>query len=388
MTRTWMFTAVFVGTITLASTAFAVPRSRVVVELDARSKPSGDVARRITAELDNVGFEVVQRPPGAPSREEDAGAFATIVLSMSGDRVEADIRVAMASDRVDLERHVDVNDIEMNGAHAALAIRSVETLRATLFELTRDEEKAKAIPDDVIDWARADETNGASGDEAPAATPAAAPPDPAAAAKAKGLVASRMEPTEFVIEQPRDEAAVAKPGEPPPYEERIWFGGGLSVLGAFGSLGLSFGPRLTFDYDLPLGFDIGASVSGQVPAHEVAANAYQFLILGEASYTIGKRSWVVSPHVNLGLGAHIYETTVELQAAPNTVPGLQRGIALAVAPGLGAEFELTKLVRFDLDVAAVLVVPEPELDCCGGGFGESRAREPLIHATADFIFGP
>jgi hypothetical protein len=385
--RALLLSSVLAAALSCIGPAFAEGRSRVVIQADPQSRDSGDVASRITAELDNVGFEVVRITPGGP----DEGSFATIVLSISNGRVEAKIRIRNAGGD---GTNVDARDIETTGASAAIAIRSVESLRATLFELTRDAEVASAIPEDVLRWARAAETEKVAPIEPNAAEAAKGPAEPPkpAAKERSGLVAAHLEKTEFLIEQEPDKTL--KPTEPEgaPYVERVWLGGGLSVLGSFGSLGLSFGPRITFDYDLPYGFDIGASFSGQVPAHMVAASAYQLVLLSEASYTIGKRSWVASPHVNLGAGIHIYETTVELQAAPNTVPGLQRGVAFAVSPGLGVELELAPRARMDLDIAAMFVVPEPVLDCCGndqgfGGFADG-AREPILHATADFIFAP
>jgi hypothetical protein len=380
----WLFACAMAVALLRADGALAEGRSRVVIQADAQSQGSGDVASRIAAELDNVGFDVVRITPGGP----DDGSFATIVLSSKNGRVEAEIRIRRASDRGDADTHVDASDIEPTGASAAIAIRSVESLRATLFELTRDEEMAKAVPEDVLRWARAADVAKVAPEEPKAP---AAPPKTAANGRSS-LVAARVEPTEYLIEQERDKSA--KPPEPEraPYVERVWLGGGFSTLGSFGALGLSFGPRITFDYDLPYGFDVGASFSGQIPAHDVAASAYQLVLMAEASYTIGKRSWTVSPHLNGGAGIHIYETTVELQAASNTVPGLQRGVAFAAAPGLGVEFELAPRARMDIDVAAILVIPEPLIVESGAaeGFGvlADRAREPLIHATADFVFAP
>ena len=105
-----------------------------------------------------------------------------------------------------------------------------------------------------------------------------------AAKEGSKLLGAHVEPKEFLIDDEPDRAA--KPLEPIPggYEERIWLGGGVSVLGSSAALGLSFGPRVTFDYDLPYGFDFGASFSGAIPAHEVATKAYQLLLMGESTY--------------------------------------------------------------------------------------------------------
>jgi len=351
-------------------------RSRVLIRVADGSKQGGDVASRIAAELDNVGFEVVR----ATDASRAGDAFATILLRTTKGRVEADIRLAHGAAAGN--RHVDARDIELDGAQGAIAIRAVETLRATLFELTSDPAVASAIPEDVLSWARTESTPGASAPDAPASE------TPRANARSKALMAGHLEPTEFLIDQEPDKANSKTEQEVAAYVERIWVGGGLSVLGSSAALGLSFGPRVTFDYDLPLGFDIGASVAGVAPVHLVAANAYQILLLAEASYTIGKRSWVISPHVNLGLGAHIYETTVELKLASNTVPGLQRGLGFAAAPGVGAEIELAGPVRLDIDFATVFVLPEPMLACCHEGASAAGAKQPLFHASADVIFAP
>ncbi len=381
----WLFSSVIAATLMSATAASAEERSRVLIQTDGQSRDGADVASRIAAELDIVGFEVVRSiSPGGPVD----GSFATIVLSTKNGRVEAQIRIRDASAGADAEVRVDASDIEPGGARAAIAIRSVESLRAAVFELTRDSTMAKAIPEDVLRWARATQAAEVAGEE-----PKAPPAPPKTAAKERsGLVAAHIEPTEFLIAEEPDTAAMPLEPQKPAYEERVWLGGGLSVLGSYGSLGLSIGPRVTFDYDLPYNFDIGASFSGQIPAHMVSASAYQLVLMGEASYTIGKRSWVVSPHLNLGAGIHIYETTLELQAASNTVPGLQRGLAFAVAPGVGAEFEIAHPVRMDLDVAAMFLAPEPAIQCCDNaallGAGANGAHEPLIHATADFILAP
>ena len=115
-----LFSSVIAAALLLASAASAEERSRVVIQADAQSRDSGDVASRIAAELDNGGLRGRAHHSRRPGRRFVRHHRAVV----QNGRVEPASAFAMRASTADT--HVDANDIEAAGARAAVAIRSVE----------------------------------------------------------------------------------------------------------------------------------------------------------------------------------------------------------------------------------------------------------------------
>jgi len=373
-------------------------RSRVVIAArsDATDR-AADVSRRIAAELRLAGFEVIIEhvaPVGAPEPPPAGGAahagvsapFARIVLTSTGE-IEADVWVHHPVSGVPSARRVDAHDVEAASSQGALAIRAVETLRGAMFNLSRDPKLVGALAADVLAWAEASPEAAA---EQPPPVPPATPP-----ATPRQRPAAR--PSLYLL--PAVDVSADAPAPPPPVPEKpevpsprdqmdsqTWIGGGFSTLGAFGSLGLSFGPRLSVQHELPYSFSIGASAIGMFPVHNVGADAHQFVGLGEGVYRFGRKGWPVQPHVDLGLGVHAYETARFVAATTSSPSGKQVGVGFAIASGFGADFPIGSHVRIALEIAALFVIPEPVI---AFGFDHTDgARTPMITSSLGLELAP
>ncbi len=271
---------------------------------------------------------------------------------------------------------MDASDIDEAEARAALALRTVESLRASLLSLAQDPRALHAMPADVAAWAKAD----SAAIEPPPPSPA---PDRAA---------------------PREKDKPSPPGPPlgpnadgTPYTDdaahvrreqsnQLWVSLSMGALISSGALGMSLGPRISIEQELPYRFAIGGSVLGTLPVHEVAVNCQQLLALVRASYTIGPKWWVVSPHVGIGVGAHGYRSTIDVASSANTVKGGQAGLGFVPTADLGAVVNVAKWGRISVEGSALFIVPQPVL--FEGPGSPEDAHVPMITTSIGFEISP
>ncbi len=352
-------------------------KSRVVIAAPAESlEAMSDVERRLGAELSAAGFEVVKRKADVPESAEDGArsTFAWIVLSPGKASESLAVWVKDPRTGAVVTRLVDASDIDEAEARAALALRTVESLRASLLSL--DPRALRAMPADVAAWAKAD----SSVVEPPAPSPE---PD-----RASPRAKAKPDPVGPPLGPPVAGAPYAADADHLRREQsnQLWVSLSMGALISSGALGLSLGPRIAVEQELPYRFSIGGSVIGTLPAHEVAVDCQQLLALLRASYTIGPRWWVVSPHVGLSVGAHAYRSTIDVSSAVNTVKGGQAGLGFAPTADLGAVVNVAKWGRISVEGSAVFVVPQPEL-FEGPGFADD-AHVPLITTSIGFELSP
>lgn len=359
-------------------------KSRVVIAAPAESlEGMADVARRLGAELSAAGFEVVERRADVPESADSSArsTFAWIVLSRGKDTESLAVWVKDPRTGALVTRLLDASDIDEAEARAALALRTVESLRASLLSLAQDPRALRAMPADVAAWAKAD-----AAVTEPPAPPASAPEPDRAKPKEKEKASAG------VTGPPLGPAANGMPSDEDPaharreQSNRLWVSASFGALISAGSLGLSLGPRIAVEQELPYRFAIGGSVLGTLPVHEVAVDCQQLLALVRASYTLGPKWWVVSPHVGVGLGAHAYRSTVDVASSVNTVKGGQAGLGFAPTADLGAVVNLAKWARISVEGSAVFVLPQPEL-FEGPGFADD-AHVPMITTSIGFEISP
>lgn len=163
MTRS-LRAAIAAAVLLIAPVALAVEPSRIaIVEPAHPDAMVREAATRLQAELTAAGFAVmlVEAAPGADPRAsvESAAAGASPVATVAIIRTErgatADVWVADHVTNKTLVRRVDTGATADSNLPAALAIRAVELLRASLLEVTDrhvTSQPSPAIPSDVARW--------------------------------------------------------------------------------------------------------------------------------------------------------------------------------------------------------------------------------------------
>lgn len=356
-------------------------RSTILIELHDTSSDVADVGRRIAAELRAAGFQVeLVQPRAAPiDPAANPGLVARIVVAEAqpAPRVSVQIEAAKQPARV-----VEADGVQSDLAPSVLAVRTVELLRASLVELVKDPAQRQAMPSDVMHWLEESTTP----DPAPlVAAPPIAQALPQQAPAERFFLPAVLPYGPDKVERMPDGWEPKAP-RPSDYDKQLWLGGGFASVISGGSLGLSFGPRFKLRKELPYSFSLGGDVILAGPVHGVAAQSIQVVAMGEASYAFGTTDSVVSPYLSASLGIHVYRSTQLAQLHSLSQPGNQAGLAFAVASGPGLRFEMASWAHFLIEVAALIVVPEPIIvDTIGPGLG---AHFPMMTSSLGLELSP
>jgi hypothetical protein len=337
----------FLATCLLVSSAAAAApegqppaRSRVAIVIDeGASSAEEDASRRLRAEIEAQGFEVVTlvRQSGQSPVVEGAAPFSIITIQATSEGPSADVLILVA-DGAPVPLRVSSGDLGADVSPAGLAIRVVERLRAGLFELAQSAERSRALPVDVAAWAGV-----APPTPAPAPAPASLPPP---AERAHSL--PRLEWKPVLTEEPT---------------VRVWLGLGVrSVLGYRG-LPPALGPEATFALALPERFSVGLGVAvpfglADVEGNGGTATTLHVLPVASATRSFDIGTDVVSPRAGVLAGAHVLR--VEGEGEPGVSVGRSAyGAAFVGGVDLGVDLYATDSVRVLADVSLLFVVPEP-----------------------------
>jgi hypothetical protein len=291
-----------------------------------------EAVTRARAELEAEGFEVLVQSSTATDQRrslmraaDDNQAAAAIWVFPIGGRPAADVWVTDRVTNKTVIRTIDVRDVEPSGRAAAIAIRTVELLRASLVEtLVRDEPVPAAVKRFV---------SGANG-----------PLAGVAAELGVGVLASV------------DELGVA--GAP---LARLSFG-----------LDMGLGMRLSW-----LGPAFGASAAGAVGTAEIRQEMLTF----ELFYAPEVNWSGLSPMIWLGGGFYHLVANGELQT-PYTNQSAEVWSAAGVL-GVGLGYRLTDEVMALLDAEAVLTAPRAVVTMLGERVG--TAGRPSIGSTLGIV---
>jgi hypothetical protein len=248
----------------IASSAGAAEPSRVTVVAPAHPDAVvREATTRLRAELLAAGFTValIEAAPGAePRASVEAGAgearpFATIAIVSTEQGAAADVWVGDHLTGKTLVRRVATGATAEAGLPAALAIRAVELLRASLAEVSAHPAAPAdpAVPPDVARW-----------------TSAAAAPEPA-----------------------------PPPRLPRALLERLGLELGMAALYGLGDTGGRLAPALRLSYGSASGFAGRLAITGPTATDQAA--------LLEVAYGFDRSFRTLAPVLSLGAGAaHTY----------------------------------------------------------------------------------
>lgn len=338
-----------VGAARAQDVAASTSRSRVALREPAQGGVLQEAARRIRAEIEAAGFDVVRGE--APSPGGTAAPFASIALAEGGAGPTADVSLYLHPEGgLSAALRIDARGLERGSAASGLAIRVVERLRASIAEIANEEHVERSIAPDVAAWAGVK-----SG-------PKAAPQP------AQAFVANAMAPSHAsmpAIEPSRPDTRVPPPLSPERALPRhaTWLGAGLAGLFSVRGLAPSIGPLVSVRRDLPEQFSVGATASAPLGLTELEAAAgtavvRQVLALAIADRSFGPVDWPVSPRMTVGVGAHVIIAEGDAKGE-ELRSHTAAGAAFAATLNGGAGIRLMDGVRLTADVWTVLVLPEP-----------------------------
>ncbi|NUO52647.1 MAG: hypothetical protein HOV80_27690, partial [Polyangiaceae bacterium] len=336
-----------------------------------------EAARRIRAEIEAAGFDVVRS--GAPST--DGSAFAAIVLADGSGGPTADVSLFLQSDgALSAALRIDARGLERSAAASGLAIRVVERLRASIAEIAGEERVERTIAPDVAAWA------GVKGTKAPPKVT----PQPVQGFVASPVASSAIEPPPIDVRPPDLRLPLSPPTERVAPQPATWIGAGVFGLFSIRGFAPSLGPLVHVRRDLPEQFSIGGIAAAPFGLTELEASSgtavvRQGLALVTADRSFGPPDLVVSPRVTAGIGAHLTiadgdTSGEELRSHTATAA------AFAAALNGGVGIRLIEGVRMHADFWTVLVLPEPVVvidakDAARGGF-------PMFGATTGIEVAP
>jgi hypothetical protein len=292
--------------------AAAAPRV-VVVRPAAENARVNEAIARLSLELRAAGFDVViaAERPASPDRAalekagSEHGAFAALTVSPTAEGASADVWLADRTTGKALVRRVDVSSRSTDNVATALAIRSLELLRASLAE-------------------------GAS-----------------AHASSGGKARPPSEPFE---------RGVNPPGAP---FAGLAIGASVALLHGFDGIGPAFGPALRLSYGGEHGLAARITVVGPTFGPAVIgalgeAEVRQELALVEAVYAPSLRSIVV-PVASLSVGAyHMHATGRPVAPYQATSAGVWSAL---FGGGLGAALRLRDNVTLVADAHLLFAQP-------------------------------
>lgn len=338
----------------------APPRSRVaIVTSEGASEAVADAARRLRAEIEAQGFEVVSvvQRSGAAPLVEGAAPFSIITLGATSEGPSADV-LLVVGDGPPVPLAINAADLGADASAGGLAIRVVERLRAGLFELAQNAARPRALPVDVAVWAGVTQQ----------APPPAVTPPPTTFAPPPAT------PPQTVPLAPLPDARGGRTERP---AGEIWIG--LSARSLLGYRGLrpALGPEAAVSVELPRRFAVGATVAGAfgvapVEARAGSATTRHLLALANATRSFDVGSDIFTPRLGIAAGVHVL--FAEGEADPGEGIGRSAtSAAFAAGLGGGADIYATDGVRFVADASVLFVVPEPIVrivreDAARGGY--------------------
>ncbi len=339
-------------------------RSRVaIVTRPDATTASRDAARRLVAELEAQGLEVItleRSGSTTPAVVDGAAPFAIVTLDEASAGPEARVLI-LVGEPVDLR--VDAGDLSEDAARGGLAIRVVERLRAGLVELARDEKTPRELPPDVAAFA---------------GVPQATAPSPRGNGRADQMAVA---PPSSPGAPPRLGGSPDWPSPPLTPVERpplsTWLGVGAETIVGYGGIGAALGPRVDVALDLPARFTVELAASVDfglvtIEGDRGSATTRHFLVVAGASHAFDVSSSSFSPRLGALAGVHVLQ--VEGEAEPNEGRAASAtGAAFAAGAGVGAEVYASERLRFIADVSVLFVVPQPvivivEEEAAKGGY--------------------
>lgn len=336
-----------------AEPAARTSRSRVSLAIPVARGVLPEVARRIRAEIETAGFDVVST--SATASGSSGAPFAAIALAEGAGGPAADVSLFLHPEGgLSAALRIDAHDLEPSAVASGLAIRVVERLRASIAEVAAEERIAQSMAPDVAAWAGV-------GAQPNASTPQAAFVSPPVSSNAVAPNAIAPQPNAAAPYDMRTlPFAPERPRAPRP---ATWIGGGISSLFSYRGFAPALGPLIHVRRDLPQQFSIGGAAAapfGLTDIESIAGTAIvrQVVALATADRSFGPPDWVVSPRLTLGLGVHV--TIAEGEASGAELRShTAAGAAFAASANGGAGIRLTESVRLTADFWMMLVLPEP-----------------------------
>jgi hypothetical protein len=319
-----------IAALLLAAAASAAEPPRIALVRPAHPDAvAGEAATRLQAELVAAGFTVIL-VDAEPGRDPEAEALAaaassrssaTVALVGTGRGAAAEVWVTDPRARPRQVGHLDTGASAESSRPAALAIRTVELLRASLLE------------------ARAHD---------PGARPAEALPEDRAPPADAGPVVRRPQARRALLEGPSLEL-------------------GLAAIYGLGETSGRLAPALRF------GYGAGMGLAGRLT---VLGTSTDQMALIDLSYGMD-RSWhVIAPVVSVGAGG--CHTHLDDTATPRFPRLRTEAWSGVLSAGAGVAARLTDRAAFVIDASALLVEPGP-----GAVVGTVRAGgKPMPMATA------
>jgi hypothetical protein len=341
MTRALPRLALCAALLLAASVSAAeTPPARVALVRPAHpDAATQEAATRVQAELLAAGFVVVlvDAAPGDDARAqiatdaEPARPVAAVAIVHADHRVAADVWIADRASRETTVRRVDVGATAESSRPAALAIRAVELLRASLLEI----EVARARP------AAPQVSPAPAATASPASPPAVLPPD-----------------------RSTHRALLAGPS----------LELGLSALYGLGDTGGRLAPTLRFTYGAPMGLAGRVTLMGPTATDQLG--------IVELAYGFDRSFRRIAPVVSLGAGAAHTHLADSGQRAPQVRAEAWSGV-LAAAAGVAARPSDRAAILFDLH--AFLADPAP--GAIVGGAPAAGRPQLLVAASLGVLAG-
>jgi hypothetical protein len=317
----------------LARSAAAAEPSRIAVVQPAHPDAIvREAVTRLRAELSAAGFVVtsVEVEPGVDPRAAVEGAaaearpFATVAIVRTDRGAAADVWIADHVTHKTLVRRVDTGATAEASVPAALAIRAVELLRASLLEAQAA--PAPAPPSDVARWT----------------------------------------------------ASFAAPAPPPPPRallERISLEVGFAALYGLGDTGGRLAPTFRFSYGAANG------LAGRLTL--IGPTATDQLVMLEAAYGFD-RSWrTLVPYASLGAGA--VHTRLEASGGHEIARFRTRAFAAVLGGSAGVAARAGERAAFLFDVH--VLVAEPTAGAIVSGSPAAGRAEALVAAALGVVAG-